>query len=376
MLKFVPVAFSITTLAFLPMASGSSKGSRVGGAAAGNGSHGGADIDVPGEDGGGGGITGDRPGGMMALTPAQVTAVASASCTGWIGEGEHLPATLDLVVDARESMSDSAPSSQNSKTLVTREALNTAIAGLPPSVSLGALFFSHEHARSAHDSDKDVRDHELIPHITTSNRSIVIITDGAPTLDLRSSIAAARNGGTVTDQPTQPIIDEIVAARALGILTFIIGSPGSQVSLPGGKDMRPWLSAAAVAGGTNIAGCSVDGPTFCHLDMTQAPDFGAALTAGLAQIAGQVIDSCAFKLPAPPSGQTIDPDLMNLIVIAPDGASKLVLPSRNTGTEGWTFDGTGNVVLSPQTCNEVKGDAPARVRLVFGCQSGVVPPVK
>jgi hypothetical protein len=149
------------------------------------------------------------------------------------------------------------------------------------------------------------------------------------------------------------------------------------MSSQGGMDMRPWLSAAATAGGTATAGCSDKGPTFCHLDMTQAPDFSAALTAGLAAIAGQVVDSCTFTIPAPPAGQSIDPNLTNLIVTSASGASKLVLPD-NMGacTEGWQFDGTDKVVLCSQTCSEVKGDTGAHVQLVFGCSTDQVVPVK
>jgi hypothetical protein len=182
----------------------------------------------------------------------------------------------------------------------------------------------------------------------------------------------------VMDMPTAPIIAEIAGALTNEkIRTFIIGSPGSEMSSQGGMDMRPWLSAAATAGGTATPGCMDSGPNFCHLDMTQAPDFGAALTAGLSSIAGQVVDSCTFTIPAPPSGQMINPDLTNLIITAGDGTSTLVLPD-NTGTctEGWQFDGTDKVVLCSQTCAEVKKDTAAHVQLVFGCSQDQVVPVK
>lgn len=215
--------------------------------------------------------------------------------------------------------------------------------------------------------------------MTTANKFMLLITDGAPTMSLGciNGVAGGRNRGQVTDQPTQPIIDEIAAAKAMNIRTFVIGSPGSEMSSQGGMDMRPWLSQAATAGGTATPGCSNTGPNFCHLDMTQAPDFGAALTAGLAGIAGQVVDACTFTLPAPPAGQMIDPNLTNLIITSADGSSKLVLPD-NTGacTVGWQFSGTDKVVLCPDSCAEVKGNTSAHVQLVFGCEAGVVPPVK
>lgn len=428
MLKYAPLAVSLVTLASIPMACGGSSGdSQVNGAGP-NGSSGSTgSINVPGS-GGGGSISGTHTGGTMVLTPAQVKAITSAACTGWTSEGENLPAALDLVIDTSGSMNDMAPGGQGSKWVVTRGALQSAVAGLPATVSLGALYFPNENATTSatardvsacvntktmlpmavlgaagsavrtafdaslqairpqsytptHDAYKYALTNGLEPYMTTSNKFMLLITDGAPTMSLGCITGAAprgmRGGGGITDQPTAPIIAEVAAAKAKGIRTFVIGSPGSEMSSQGGMDMRPWLSAAATAGGTATAGCSDMGPNFCHLDMTQAPDFGAALTAGLSAIVGQVVDACTFTLPTPPAGQMIDPNLTNLIITAADGSSKLVLPS-NTGTctEGWTLNGSGQVVLCPTTCSEVKGNSAAHVQLVFGCESGVVPPVK
>jgi hypothetical protein len=431
MLKYSPLAISALTLAFLPLACGSASDSQVSGGSGNNGSQaGGANITVAGGLDGGTAAPGTLKGGTVALTPAQVATITSAACTGWTTEGENLPAALELVIDTSGSMDDPAPGSKSSKWVVVRDALTQAIAGLPASVSLGALYFPNENVKNstvAQDVTACVNTKALVPmavlgaagsaqrntinqslqaikpasytptadaynyalasglepYTTTANKFMLLITDGAPTAALGcingiSATAGGRGGGTVMDAPTAPIIAEVAAADAMGIRTFVIGSPGSEMSSQGGMDMRPWLSAAARAGGTPIAGCMDAGPNFCHLDMTQAPDFGAALTAGLASIAGQVVDSCTFTIPAPPAGQSIDPNLTNLIITAADGSSTLVLPD-NTGscTVGWQFSGTDKVVLCSQTCAQVKGNTQAHVQLVFGCsESQVVPPVK
>jgi hypothetical protein len=430
MLKYSPVAVSVLALAFLPLACGSASDSKVSGGGSNNGNGGGGpDISVGNLDGGNA-LTGSHDGGTVVLTPAQVTNITSAACTGWTTEGENLPAALELVIDTSGSMDDTAPGTKSSKWVVVRDALTQAIAGLPASVSLGALYFPNENVQNStvaqaitacintkamvpmavlgaagsaqrntinqslqgirpasYTPTADAYDYALKsglePYMTTANKFMLLITDGAPTAALGciNGLTAGRGGmggGMVMDQPTAPIIAEVAAADAMNIRTFVIGSPGSQMSSQGGMDMRPWLSAAARAGGTATAGCMDAGPNFCHLDMTQAPDFGAALTAGLSTIVGQVVDSCTFTIPAPPAGQTIDPNLTNLIITAADGTSKLVLPD-NTGTctEGWQFDGTDKVVLCSQTCSEVKGDTQAHVQLVFGCSaSQIAPPVK
>jgi hypothetical protein len=105
---------------------------------------------------------------------------------------------------------------------------------------------------------------------------MLLITDGAPTM--RETCIAPLDG--VKDMPTDVIIEDIAAAFDEGILTFLIGSPGSeQSSQSDTADMRPWLSRAAKAGGTAAEGCDSEGPNFCHMDMTVQPDFAVALRA-------------------------------------------------------------------------------------------------
>ncbi|HEX3774450.1 MAG TPA: vWA domain-containing protein [Polyangiaceae bacterium] len=431
MLKYAPLAISVVTLAFLPMACGSSKDSQVNGGDGSNTNTNGMQPNITvGDSDAGNMLSGSHDGGSVALTAAQVTDITQAACTGWSAEGENLPAALMLVIDTSGSMDDPAPGSKNSKWVVTRDALTSAIANLPASVSLGALYFPNEdtgNGTTARDVSACVNTKTMVPmavlgaagsmqrtvidsslqaikpqsytptadaydyalkngldaYMTSANKFMLLITDGAPTMSLGCINGIADTGGrrggggTVMDAPTQPIIDEVASADAMGVKTFVIGSPGSEMSSQGGMDMRPWLSAAARAGGTATPGCVDTGPNFCHLDMTQAPDFSAALNAGLASIAGQVVDSCTFTIPAPPAGQTINPDETNLIVTASDGTSKLILPD-NTGTctEGWQFSGADKIVLCPQSCSEIKGDTGAHVQLVFGCTASQVVPVK
>src|SRR5260221_612179 len=95
-----------------------------------------------------------------------------------------------------------------------------------------------------HDAYKSALDSGLSPYMTTANKFMLLITDGAPTMSLGciSGTTGGRRGGNTMDMPTAPIIAAIAGAKAMNIRTFIIGSPGSQMSSPGGMDMRPWLS--------------------------------------------------------------------------------------------------------------------------------------
>src|SRR4051812_29842712 len=105
MLKYAPLAVSVLTLAFLPVACGSSKDSQVDGA--GNtGDPSGMSPDISTGGDGGPGLSGSHDGGTVVLTPDQVAMIPTAACTGWTTEGETLPAALELVIDTSGSMDD------------------------------------------------------------------------------------------------------------------------------------------------------------------------------------------------------------------------------------------------------------------------------
>lgn len=375
-------------------------------------------IIIPGGNGGGSQNEGPRDGGTQPLTPEQVTALETSSCAGWKTEVESLPALLQLVVDVSGSMNEEAPGpGDESKWELTREALRDALDGLPDTTGVGVLYYpNRDTSRSSRPREITacVRTNELIPmallgapgsshrdQIDASlnrvrpngatpthdafyyafenglepstlpgNRFMLLITDGAPTL-ARECVGDGR-----TPVDTDPIIAEIQRARDEGVRTFIIGSPGSEVSLGGSnEDARPWLSRAAMVGGTAKDGCTENGPNFCHFDMTQVSDFGAALRDGLAQIAGQIV-SCVYDIPPPPSGQSINREAINVVVSSSSGDAQLVLrDDMGDCTEGWKLE-NDQVVLCEATCNRAKSDESARVQLLFGCTSNQVPIVE
>jgi hypothetical protein len=359
---------------------------------------------------------GMHDGGTLALTPDQVAAVDGAACTGWEGEGIYLPAVLQLVVDVSASMEDAAPGGNGSKWDVTKAALIAAIDALPDLVSVGVLYYPNKDTGASstpldvsqcvatdamvpiaelgsnghrqrildslddastgsytptHDAYRYALAQSLMPYETTAPKYMLLITDGAPTRAM-NCIGENGNGGQPEESPTQPIIEEVAGASQIGISTFLIGSPGSEQSRSG-NDMRPWLSQAAIEGGTAADPCDVDGPTFCHMDMTEEPDFSVALTAALGTVVGQVFDPCVFSVPEPPAGESINPNETNLIINWTDGSSTLILPD-DTGdcTEGWQFSGADEITLCSTSCDAAKADPGSRAQLTFGCTTDEV----
>jgi hypothetical protein len=385
------------------------------GGADGTGASGGAPALNFGGGAGTGTFGGTLVGGVLDITPEQATALRSGACAGWAASTEAQPAILDLVVDVSGSMSADAPGGGGSKWVVTQGALTTAIADLPDATGLGIMFYpnladpvpasttarpvstcvnvdamigvellgaTHRAAVNTalanataqggtptHDAYRHALVNGMIPSALPGNKFMLLITDGQPTY----SQNCIGDGLTIHPVDYRPIVAEIQGAYdAFGIRTFVVGSPGSERNVSTNEDVRPWLSEAARAGGTGTPGCTDDGPTYCHMDMTQAPDFGVALAEGLKTITGQII-SCDYPLPTPPTGETVDPDFINVVFTDGTGQAKLILQSTAADcTEGWQLVNNDTIVLCGDSCTQVKADKTASLEVLGGCAT--IPP--
>jgi len=409
MWKYVPLGLC---LAALGASCGSDDGTENGssGGNAGSSSGGSSNLD--------GSAASAATGATGSAASGNVDELRDAACAGWSAEPENLPAVLMLVVDVSGSMSRDAPGSTQSKWQITRDALQEAINALPGTTAVGVLYYPNQdttasttprpveacvnvsamvpidllgpagspHRNALAQSLQDANaaggtpTHDAYRYafqngmsVATNfpgNRYMLLITDGQPTFLLE----CLGTGNTQDPVDEQPIVDEIAGARAQGIRTFVIGSPGSEDNVSTGADARPWLSRAATAGDTATAGCSDTAPNFCHMDMTQATDFGAALRRGLAQIAGAIV-ACDYELPEPPPGETLNLGAINVIHTPPGGESTIVPRTDDPNcTDGWRLDANQHVVLCPNTCNQVQADALSSLEVLFGCASVQPPP--
>jgi hypothetical protein len=414
MLKYGAFLGSLAAVAVALVGCGSADESMFGdGSGNGSGNSGGA---VPfggagGQIGVGGSSAGSSGGSGGGAASGSVEDLRNSACAGWSAEPENLPAVLMLIVDVSGSMTADAPGGGGSKWEVTRNALDQALTGLPGSTAVGVIYYpntntspggprdisecvavdemipidllgdagSQHRQRLAqslqaadtgggtptHDAYRYGFQNGMQPSTFTGNRFMLLITDGQPTF----SIQCDGTGSTSNPVNEQPIVQEVAGAFSTGVRTFIIGSPGSEQNVSTGADARPWLSQAATAGGTGTSGCADAGPNFCHMDMTQAPDFGAALSAGLAQIAGQII-SCDYALPPPPAGESLDLGRVN-VISTPAGGTPEILPREadSSCTDGWYLGPNDHVILCSNTCAQVQADAAAKLEVLFGCKS-------
>lgn len=359
----------------------------------------------------------DDQGGTRPITDEEAEQLESGACAGWSAEPEPLPSSIMLVVDISSSMNSTTPATGGrTKWEVTRDALQSAIDDLPPTVTVGMVMYPNKNTEAVRDDNfKDasecVNTDEIVPfevlgaggsdhrqriedmfqnadlHSSTPTHDayaaalevvrdadlpgnetfMLLITDGQPTL---SQGCIGEQNLTPSRDP-QPIIDEIDAARDDGIRTFIIGSPGSEENLGSGDDARYWLSEAAEAGGTSLGGdCSHSGVPYCHFDMVEEDDFGVALRSALAQISGQVV-SCEYPLPEPPANQELDLTNINIVMNAPGGGEATLVLRDGAGSscdEGWYLSGDRQVVMCEQTCDQLLSTTGSSIEVHFGCE--------
>ncbi|HEV8244278.1 MAG TPA: hypothetical protein VGP93_00785, partial [Polyangiaceae bacterium] len=193
----------------------------------------------------------------------------------------------------------------------------------------------------------------------SGERVLLLITDGTPTCTL-SCVCTEDN----LPVDSQPLLDEAAAALGDGIRTFVIGSPGSE-------DTRDVLSQLANVGGTAKPGCSDAGPAFCHFDMTTEADLAGGLARALDEIALR-LRSCEYPIPPPPSGQTLDPDLVNVLYTPPGGLTETVArdPSTTDCSDGWQYSADGqNIMLCGDACDAVRAKPESTIEVLFGCQT-------
>jgi hypothetical protein len=219
----------------------------------------------------------------------------------------------------------------------------------------------------------------------TSPRYIILITDGVPTVNRDG--CATQNPITQTEYDAQIGLIQTAGQQA-GVKTFVVGVVGSEDPQGATYDPRFKLSQLAVVGGTATAGCvpvtgtlvgnpstSVNPPgTYCHFDLSQAADLGAALTSSLGSIAQSAI-SCNYAVPAPASGKTIDPASTVLVYNDGNGNYSLVLQNTSgTCNKGWRFTDATNsqIEICATTCSVLQQNPAASLQLIFGCNAGQI----
>jgi len=353
--------------------------------------------------------------GSSGSAGSGITGTAGA-CTGTTATGQKGDGAVVLfLVDTSLSMADAPGGTMGgrgmggggmSKMALTQTALNSAFMTLDPSLNVGLVFFPHVAANtmpcfdaqvevpiaplaaaqltllttqvSGVTADGSTPTHDAFAFAVETLRAttaqgdkyIVLITDGEPSYTL-GCVGTGMPGQMLNNQP---LIDAAGAAFTTdGIKTFVVGSPGSE-------NARSSLSAMARLGGTGPAGCMDTGtPAYCHFDMTQnTANFSASLSEALGMISAQIPVDCAFDLPRPPAGMTLDLNQIDITVTDDNGAMTAIGrdPAGDCATDGWVYVGnppTG-VKLCGALCDSVNAQPGAAIEVKYGCGQRVNPP--
>ena len=172
--------------------------------------------------------------------------------------------------------------------------------------------------------------------------AVVLVTDGDPqNCDMNVSNISA---------------EAQAAYSSHGVLTFVIGLPGSTEST---------INHIAQAGGTGQG-------IFIVSDNAQAE-----LVAALNHIRGSTV-ACEYLVPSEVNGQPVDPDLVN-VVYTPGGGGDPVLIGQVQGKEactpdkgGWYYDNPvapTRLTFCESTCTAMQAEPGAKVDILIGCST-------
>jgi hypothetical protein len=319
----------------------------------------------------------------------------------YVGVTER-PPVIEFVVDTSGSMTWVAGTErlpvagERSKWEITQEALALAISNMPDPAAVGISYYPNTpggaecyEPEAAAPIDRLTPAHRaLIARVNGAQRPqggtpthaayefgieqlqssslpgsrfLVLITDGIPTFTLD----CGGDGQTRVDgAPLIASVDERYQGES--IRTFIIGSPGSEPA-------REELSQMALVGGTGTPGCEAAAAGSCHFDMTGAPDFSAALSEALGDIAEAAL-GCDYAVPEPPTGRSRI-DLNDVSVVVESGGAPVSEFQRATSADcdsGWQYSADQkSIQLCRSTCDEltrlVSEEPDISVRVKFGC---------
>lgn len=175
---------------------------------------------------------------------------------------------------------------------------------------------------------------------------VVYMTDGYP---------LGCNGGNNT-----------IANAAMVAQQGYTGSPSIRTFVLGIGPNLTDLNQIATSGGTDQA-----------IFINTGQDVGQQLIDALNRIREDVVVDCAYNIPPPPAGQTINLSTVNVRITTSDGDEIVVGrddPSAS-GCNGWQFDDPAmpsQIILCGDACDTVQSDPNARFDVLVSCNGGPI----
>lgn len=237
--------------------------------------------------------------------------------------------------------------------------------------------------------------YDAVKKTSIEKRIVALVTDGG--FSCTSVSMPTRPGysdGLCNDWEYPSSVNKLISDARLDatapVNTFIVGVPGSNTHAndppfpyaPAPYSMRLALSTYAVSGSPETVDPACDKSAIfsqgapdpakpCHIDLSNNANFNPdALADAIATIRGKAL-GCTYDLPAPPKGETIDPNQVNVVVTIK--GTDYTIPKRKDPSDMcatdpcWDYDAQGKVQLIGITCSTVSTTADAKVEIYVGC---------
>jgi hypothetical protein len=182
--------------------------------------------------------------------------------------------------------------------------------------------------------------------------AVVLATDGEPGYRIDGQNVPGCANNTI-----DKVAELAKSGVAEGISTYVIGVGANLAN----------LNTIASAGGTGKAMMiSVVDPTATRAEFQKALESVRASTL-----------SCAFGIPAAPSGETINYRAVNVVLTSADGKENVLSYSGDCSNgAGWHYDNLEaptRIELCSASCSTAQADRQAKISIAFGCMTkGIV----
>jgi von Willebrand factor type A domain len=376
-LKNVLGASSLVVAAMIFAGCGSSSDSTFGGGGGGDGTSGG---NGNGFGNGNGDGTGNGNGNDDG-TAGNVGNVDPNSACATASDGAVLqPISLVFMIDRSGSMSkDGSKSTIDVRWNPVKSGLTTFF-GDPASSNISASIAFFPILDSGNDTKCSVADYET---------AVVPMTQLPNATAFSSAFTKGPGGGTPTEPALKGAINSAKAVKASGKNVAVVlatdGEPNDCSSDPSGVEA---IAAAGLTEGIktyvigvgpstgNLNGFANKGGTgtAIMIPTNNAAQVSADLIKAIGQIASSLL-GCNYGLPAPPAGQTLNVNAVNVNYTAPGGTSTTLPYSADCANpNGWHYDSTTNpkeVILCSGSCDTAKAAVGAKVDIIFGCATAV-----
>ncbi|APR81828.1 Hypothetical protein A7982_07177 [Minicystis rosea] len=237
--------------------------------------------------------------------------------------------------------------------------------------------------------------YDAVRATTIEKRIVALVTDGGfSCTSVSSPKRPGYSDGLCEDWEYPSSVNKLISDARVDptapVNTFVVGVPGSNShanDFPFPYAVAPYtmrlaLSTYAVSGSPDTVDPTCDKSAIfsqgasdpakpCHIDLSNNANFNPdALANAIATIRGKAL-GCAYDLPEPPPGESIDPSQVNVVVTV-DGKD-YTIPKRKDPNDMcavdpcWDYDANGKVELIGITCSTVSTSATAKVEIYVGC---------